>query len=538
MHYDTIISNGRVFDGSGESERRIDIGLKGDQIEQIGALSHDTADNRIDATNAIVCPGFIDAHSHSDVYLLLEPSAASKLYQGVTTEICGNCGASAAPLLEKYNLPSDWQAQLNKANGALPPTDPKTRSSVPPAPAPWSTVADYHERFKAAQPAINAALLIGHNTLHAGVCGYEPRAATSGELRRMIRSLEQAFEEGAIGISSGLVYPPGSAVPQEELIELTKVAAKYDGRYTTHMRSETARLLEAIDEAIHIAEQAGARLQISHLKTGNRDAWNKLPRALEKIDSASKHIAIGADRYPYLAGCTDLDIVLPDWASHGGRPVVLERIRNPKTREKIRAELLGRPDGYWNHVMIGSTTFEKLKGEYLPDAARSLGMNEVDALLHLIDTDELTTGGIFFGMSEENMWTILADPRVSIGSDASLRAPWGPLASDHPHPRAYGTFTRFLRAALDNKIVNLPEAIRKMTALPAEQFGLKKRGLLKKGYFADILIIDPTTTIEKSTYKDPHRLSEGMKHIFVNGVEALSQGQHTSKRAGRLLTRT
>jgi N-acyl-D-amino-acid deacylase len=517
MNFDLKIINGRVFDGSGSDSIHCDIGINNDTITEMGDLSEATAKQTIDASGCMVCPGFIDAHSHSDTYLLLEPSAASKIYQGVTTEICGNCGASAAPLNGAYKMPSDW---LDKEYAK-----------------PWSSVAEYRERFAEAQPAVNAALLVGHNTLHAGICGYEPRAATADEMTRMFQTLEQALDEGAIGLSSGLVYPPGSAVPREEIIELARVVARHGGLYTTHMRSESSRLLEAIDEAIDIAGRSGARLQISHLKASGSDNWNKLDAALEKVRSARRRMDVGSDRYPYTAGSTDLDIVLPGWASHGGRAVVLARLRDPATRRKIRDELAGHPPGYWDNVMIGSTSHEAFKGRYLPEAASALDMHEVDALLYLIDSDDLKTGGIFFGMSEENMWRVLAEPYVSLGSDGSLRAPWGPLSHDHPHPRAYGSHTKFLCAALNRQTVPLPEAIRKMTALPAEQFSLDRRGLLKKGFYADIAVFKPDALQEKTSYADPHRLSAGMRHLIVNGTRTLAEAKHTDLHGGRFLAR-
>ncbi|RLA44107.1 MAG: hypothetical protein DRQ97_11855, partial [Gammaproteobacteria bacterium] len=287
---------------------------------------------------------------------------------------------------------------------------------------------------------------------------------------------------------------------------------------------------------IDIAERSGARLQISHLKASGKSNWGKLDGALERLRTGDlSGRPIGADRYPYTAGCTDLDIVLPEWASHGGREVVLARLRNPETRKKIRTELMDHPPGRWDNVMIGSTQFDGFKGKRLTEVAESLDMDEVDALLHLIDSDDLKTGGLFFGMSEKNMWRVLAEPYVSLGSDGSLRAPWGPLSHDHPHPRAYGSHTKFLRAALDGQTVPLAGAIHKMTALPAKQFGLKKRGLLKEGYFADIAIFNPDDLKENTTYANPHQLSDGMRHVIVNGFHILKDGKHTENRGGKFL---
>ncbi|MDF7826400.1 D-aminoacylase [Pontiellaceae bacterium B12227] len=535
MEFDIKIMNGNILDGSGKTATHCDIGIKNNRITKMGDLSDAKAEKNVDATGLTVSPGFIDAHSHSDTYLLLEPSAASKVYQGITTEICGNCGASAAPLNGGYKMPSDW---LDKDYSAIRDKF-HTFKCVKSAQhiAPWQTVSDYRACYSLSKPAINAALLVGHNTLHAGICGYEPRAATADEMKKMFQTLEQALDEGAIGLSSGLAYPPGSAVPREEIIELAKVVAQYDGLYTTHMRSESGGLLEAIDEAIDIAERSGAKLQISHLKASGSDNWNKIDAAFGRIRAAQSRMQIGSDRYPYTAGCTDLDIVLPLWATYGGRDAILERLRTSNVRKKLRNELMEHPDGYWDNVMVGSTQYEEFKGKYLPEVAVTLNLNEVDALLKLIDEDDLKTGGIFFSMSDDNLWRVLAEPYVSIGSDGSMRAPWGPLSHDHPHPRAYGSHTKFLRAALDGKTVPLPEAIHKMTGLPAEQFNLKNRGLLKEGYAADILIFDPDRIKENTTYADPHQLSEGMVHVFVNGFHCLEDGKHTELRGGTFLAR-
>ena len=347
MKIDMKIINGTIIDGSANGVIHCDIAFNDGIITNMGELSALEAEKTIDATGLTVCPGFIDAHSHSDTYLLLEPSAASKVYQGITTEICGNCGASAAPLNGDYKMPSDWldkdYSNIGRTAG-VPPASAQPRTAGVPTAPPWSTVAEYRDRYAEAKPAINAALLIGHNTLHAGICGYEPRAAIPEEMNKMFQALEQALDEGAIGLSSGLAYPPGSAVPREEIIELCKIVAKHGGLYTTHMRSESGGLLEAIDEAIDIAERSGAKLQISHLKASGSDNWNKIDAAFAKIRNAQSRMQIGSDRYPYTAGCTDLDIVLPQWATYGGRDAILERLRDSTIRNKNRNELLDNPD--------------------------------------------------------------------------------------------------------------------------------------------------------------------------------------------------
>ncbi len=520
MKFDLLIKNGTVLDGTGAEATRTDIGISGERIVAIGDLSEAEAIKTIYAIELLVLPGFIDVHSHSDAYLLIEPRASSKVFQGVTTEVCGNCGASAAPRLGDAKLPSDWQDK--------------------PFPGTWRTVAEYRKIFDQVKPAVNEALLIGHNTLHRGVSGYEPRGATPDELKEMCRALEQALDEGGCGLSTGLIYPPASAVPSDELIALAKVCAAKHKIYTSHMRSEGKALLEAIDEAVDIGRRSGARIEISHLKTSGKDNWHKIDAALAKIEAArAEGIEVAADRYPYTAACTDLDIILPDWALYDGKAAVLARLADSEVRKKIRGEILaGRGEFGFSTVMIGSVEnplFHTFKGMKVDDAAKRLGMEPVDALLHIIENDELRTGGIFFGMCEENMWKILAQPWVMIGSDASLRAPDGILSKDHPHPRAYGSFTKLLRASLDGQTVPLPEMVRKMTSLPAEHFRLNGRGVLKKGNFADVVVFDPAKVKENTTYGKPHQLSEGVVALAVNGTLTIENGALTGKRSGMFL---
>jgi N-acyl-D-amino-acid deacylase len=520
MKFDLLIKNGTMLDGTGAEVVRADVGICGERIAVIGDLSKAEASQTIDATGQFVCPGFIDTHSHSDAYLLIEPRASSKVFQGITTEVCGNCGASAAPRLGDAKLPSDWQDK--------------------PFPGTWSTVAEYRKLFEQAKPAVNEALLIGHNTLHRGISGYEPRGATPDELKAMCKALEQALDEGGCGMSTGLIYPPASAVPREEVIELSKVCAAKNKIYTSHMRSEGKQLLEAIDEALDIGRRSGARVEISHLKTSGKENWHKLDAALDMIEAArAEGLEVAADRYPYTAACTDLDIILPDWALYDGKEAVLARLRDPETRGRIRDEVLaGRGEFGFSTVMIGTVEnplFQGLKGLRVDEAATQLGMDPVDALLHIIEKDELRTGGIFFGMCEENMWKILAQPWVMIGCDASLRAPDGILSHDHPHPRAYGSFTKLLRASLDGQTVALPEMIRKMTSLAAEHFRLKDRGVLKKGFFADVAVFDPEKIKEHTSYLHPHQLSEGIETLVVNGALTIAGGQLTGNRRGRFL---
>jgi N-acyl-D-amino-acid deacylase len=348
------------------------------------------------------------------------------------------------------------------------------------------------------------------------------------------------MDEGARGFSTGLIYPPGLFAGAEEVTRLAAVVGRRGGVYASHLRSESATLLEALDEFLAVGRASGARLQVSHLKTSGSENWGKLDAAFERIRRAREDgVTVAADRYPYTAGWTDLDVVLPTWAKAGGRDAILARLRDADTRRRLRDELwASRPAEAWAGVIVGSVKvaeWRDLQGQPVPDVARRLGLDPVDAILAVLDRDELRTGAFFAGMSEENMFRILADPRVMLGSDASIRSTTGPLSQDYPHPRAYGCMPRFLRLALDGRTVPLAEAIRKMTALPAEHFGLGDRGLLRRGLKADVTVFDPARVRDTSDYARPHSLAEGVRHVVVNGVAVLANGALTGQRSGRFL---
>jgi len=305
------------------------------------------------------------------------------------------------------------------------------------------------------------------------------------------------------------------------------------------MRSEGKGLLQAVDETLGIARATGVRVQISHLKTSGRNAWHLLPAALAAIEAARREgVSVAADRYPYTSSCTELDVIFPDWATAGGHDAEMGRLREPAERRRIREAIMAsHADDYWDMVTIGSTGERnaRFRGVPLRQAAAALGLEPVDAALYLIESDDLTTSAFFQGMNEDNMWQILAQPYVMLGSDASLRAPWGPLAAEYPHPRAYGTFPRFLRAALDGRTVPIEEAIRKATSLPAEHFGLVDRGLIAVGKMADLVVFDPLSVADRATYSDPHRLAEGVVHVVVNGIPTLVERELSGRRAGQWL---
>jgi N-acyl-D-amino-acid deacylase len=532
MQLDFIFRNATVFDGTGAKPRVQDVGICGDKIVAIGDLSAHQAPAERDSTGLWLTPGFIDAHTHSDAFLLLEPYSPSKLTQGVTTEIGGQCGGSAAPRLNGARLPSDWEAQTY-------PPRPGQPSQVGPN---WTTVADYRTCFDAARPATNFILFAGHNTLRKGVMGDAPKAATPEDIAGMCRNLDQALEEGAWGVTTGLIYHPGVHSRPEEVLALAKACAQKGGMYATHMRSEGDTLLEAIDEVLALTRATGIRTQISHLKTSQPQNWHKLPAALEKIEAArAEGFHVYADRYPYLSAGTDLDIVLPDWASAGGNAEILRRLDDVRTCGQIAAEIdaSGRnPDT----IMIGGTWAPETKccsgktvGEIMRATCRTMGA----VITWILRMDRSRTGAFFFGMNEENLLTILKQPWVMPGSDASLRAPWGPLGRDTPHPRAYGTHPKYFRMLTEQLHIVPEEAIRRMTSLPAQAFGIRKRGEIRVGHYADLVLLNPANWRDTATYQRSHAFSTGVDTVMVNGSPVFMGGQinPSAPRKGAFLTR-
>ena len=531
MTFDTILRQATVIDGTGRPAFTADIGLCGERIGAIGDLSGVQAPAEIPAAGLWATPGFIDVHTHSDAFLLLEPFSPSKVLQGVTTEIGGQCGGSAAPRLNGARLPSDWEAQTYPPRPGRETTGPN-----------WTTVADFREALAACHPATNLILFAGHNTIRKGVMGDAPRAARPDEVAAMCRTLEQALDEGAWGISTGLVYHPGIHATPEEVLALATACARRGGFYATHMRSEGDRLLEAIDEVLALTRATGIRTQISHLKTSGRANWSKLPAALEKIEGArAEGLALHSDRYPYLSAGTDLDIVLPDWAAAGGNAAILQRLDDPRTCARIAAELdaSGRDPA---DIMIGGTWSPATRAcsgktirQLMEATCRTMGT----VITWILREDRSRTGAFFFGMCEENLLTILSQPWVMPGSDASLRAPWGPLGRDYPHPRAYGTHPTFFRTLTERLGLSPEAAIARMTSLPAAAFAIRDRGILREGAYADLALLHPATWRATATYARPHAFALGTEAVFVNGSPVVLGGQlnPSAPRRGRFLKR-
>ncbi len=520
------IVNGTVVDGTGRPGFVGEVCVDGDRIAEVvasGPVKVEAGEAQvIDASGCLVTPGFVDAHAHSDAYLILEPDAPSKLTQGITTEINGQCGGSVAPRYGEARLSSDWAALLGERLN-------------------WRSLAEYRAELERARPALNTIQFIGHNTLRSSVVGYAGRAATPDELRAMKRLLEASLDEGGWGLTTGLVYQPGKYSTPAEVTELAKVAAAHGGYYATHMRSEGDRIEAAIDEVLELVRATGIRAEISHLKTSGRENWPKLDRVLEKLEAAiAAGELLGSDRYPYCAAGTDLDIVFSDWAGEGGAPAEMRRLGDPQLRSKIVSEINASARD-WSTVMVGGTWSEatrqysgKTVAEILAagDAAGTPG----ELICSILEQDGCKTGGFFFGMSEANLKKIYSREWIVPGSDASLRAPWGPLGADHPHPRAYATMPEFYRRVRELGF-SREATVARMTSVPAARFGIRGRGRLERGAFADLVVWKESEFKSRSTFAVPHQFCGGVKLTMVNGTVPYREGKFTGQRGGRLLER-
>lgn len=532
----TRIANGTIVDGTGRPAFVGDVLVADERIVDVlpGGVASATDAETVDASGCLVSPGFIDAHAHSDAYLVLEPDAPSKVTQGVTTEINGQCGGSIAPRYGEARLSGDWATLLG---------DRLT----------WRSLAEYRDVLAAAKPAVNTVQFVGHNTLRSSVVGYAGRSATPAELDAMRRLLERTLDEGGWGLTTGLIYQPGKYATAAEVEALAAVAAAHGGLYATHMRSEGDQILAAIDEVIALARKTGIRAEISHLKTSGPKNWHKLDAVLEKIEQGmDEGVLLGADRYPYCAAGTDLDVLLPDWAQEGAAVAEMARLRTPERRARIVREI-DALDRDWSTVMIGGTwhadnkrfcgktvreIIELANGRMIecdhPPKPPNLTPGEL--ICQILEKDGCKTGAFFFGMSEANLDRICAQPWIVPGSDASLRAPWGLLASDHPHPRAYATMPEFYRR-VRGLGVSREEAVARMTSVPARRFGIRGRGVLEKGAFADLVVWEEAAFAAKATYLRPHQFSDGVRLVMVNGVVPYANGAFTGRRGGRFLER-
>ncbi|MFZ3136505.1 MAG: D-aminoacylase [Thermodesulfovibrionales bacterium] len=525
---DLLIRGGLIYDGTGSEPFEGDIGISGDRIAFIhrktgGRKQKAVAAGRIiDAKDMAVAPGFIDTHAHSEFTLLADPRAEGKISQGITTEINGNCGLSAAPLLGEA---------LKRREEDLKELGIRER---------WSDFEEYFKILEERGLSMNFASLTGHGNIRACVTGYEDRKSTASEIKKMCILLKKSVKEGAIGLSTGLIYPPGLYADTEELIALSVPCNNLI--YTSHMRSEGDRLIESIEEIIRIGSEAGIKVHISHIKTSGDKNWHKIDKAVSLIEeSRKKKITVTCDRYPYTAASTDLDVVLPDWVYEGGTEEELKKLKNPEVKEKIKRVILSEhPEkDYWDTIYISSASLIKnrwMEGKSLARIADHVNAEPVDMLLKILADEKLRVGAIFSSMCEENLRRFISLPYVTIGTDSSARSADGPTYKGKPHPRGFGSFPRFLgQYVRDKSLMSLSEAICKITMLPAQIFNIHKRGVLKNAAFADIVLFDYKRIIDKATFDKPFLKPEGIDYVIVNGKSAIWEGELTGIRAGRVL---
>ncbi len=524
---DLLIKGGTVIDGTGNPRIVTDVGVSGDRIVAVENLSEANASKTIDASGLIVAPGFIDIHSHADYTLLASPTADSKIHQGVTLEVVGNCGVSAAPISDERRTEAIANAVLGGAGLDWE----------------WDTVESFLGRLRQTGTSVNVAALVGHGAIRTLVMGSTDTQPTGAQLEKMEGEMDRAMQSGAFGLSTGLIYPPNVYAGTNEIVALAKRAALAGGIYTSHIRGEGDTLLEAIDEAIEVGLRAGLPVEISHLKAQGMHNWHKMPKAIERIETArAAGLDVTADMYPYTASNTTLTALLPAWAHAGGRHAMLERLQDGRARQKIREalSLSAYPDlpSYWDRIFISSCDKRPdTEGRNLRELAAERNVAPEDVVMDLLVEVAGDASMIEFMMSDENVELGLRYPHVMIGSDGEGRAAEGILSQGKPHPRNYGTFARVLgHYSRDKKLFPLEIAVQKMTGLPATKLRLRERGLLKSGYFADITIFNADEVADRSTFTDPHQYAGGIHAVIVNGETVIWKGKHNGARPGRVIT--
>lgn len=511
-----LIENATVVDGSGSSAFESNVLIESERISYIGKERF-RAKRIIDGRGLILTPGFIDTHSHSDFTIIADPRAEGKITQGITTEINGNCGVSATPIEGEV---------LERRKPEFDELGIK----------PWRDLTEFKEILKNIRPATNFAGLCGHGNLRGIVLGYRNIRAEKRDLDKMRELLRRELSQGVLGLSTGLIYPPGIFSTTEELIELSKTLKGFKAIYTTHIRSEGNSLLASIEEAITIGRKAKVPVHISHLKTSGEENWWKIEAVFAAVEEAQKEgVKITADRYPYTASATDLDAFLPSWIIEGSRDEIIGRLKTKRARAEIKRVI--KEKKLLEKIIISHVQFEGHKdfeGKRLGELTNY--HNAQDFVCDLLIHCSLNVGVIYFSMSEENLRKILSKPYVMIGTDSSARSTDGVTRRGKPHPRGFGSFPRFFRKyVFDDKLLSLEEAVRKCTSLPAKVFGLRGRGLIKEGYFADLVLFDPSEIGDRATYQEPFIISSGIKYVIVNGAVTVEDGVLTGDRNGRWL---
>jgi N-acyl-D-amino-acid deacylase len=527
--YDLVIRNGTVYNGDGGAGIVADVAVQGDRIAAVGAFDGAGA-REIDATGLAVAPGFINMLSWATETLLEDGKSQSDIRQGVTLEVMGE-GWSMGPLNqamkdEAVRLMGDIRYDIT-----------------------WTTLGEYLQQLEDRGISTNVASFVGATTVRIHTMGYEDRAPTAQEMAQMEDLVAAAMEEGALGVGSSLIYAPASYSSTAELIALCRVAARYGGRYISHMRSEGPQLLEAVDELITIAREAGIGAEIYHLKAAGSTNWGKLEDVFAMIETArAEGLDITTDMYTYTAGATGLDAAMPGWVQEGGPEAWIERLGDPEIRARVIEEMKRPGDGWENLyyeaggpdrlLLLGfrNDALKPLTGKTVAEVAQMRGTSPEDTIIDLVIEDQSRVGTAYFLMSEENVVKQIAKPWMAFGSDAESLAPEGVFLKSNPHPRAYGNFARLLgKYVREEQVIPLAEAVRRLTALPADNLGLQDRGRLQAGYFADIAVFDPATIIDHATYAEPHQYATGMRYVVVNGAPVLMEGEHTGATPGRFI---
>ncbi len=523
--FDLVIKDGLVYDGLGNPGLVTDIGISRDLIKYLGKISYSRGRAVLEARGLAVAPGFIDVHDHSDVQLLVNPKAESAVHQGITTTISGNCGSSPFPIAdeifeqEKDSLKKRYEIDLT-----------------------WRDIRGFFSRIEEKGIALNYGTLIGQGAIRGAAMGFNDRAPKPAELEKMKALVSENLKNGALGLSSGLEYTPGSFAQPDELVELCKIVALAGGVYATHMRDEGDTLIESLMETIDVAKKSGVSVQISHFKVAYPRNWGKIDAAIVEIEEAKKDgVDIFCDRYPYIAGATSLDFNFPLWARQGTTEEFLSRLKDPYQDAKLRSYIAEREKKLesWDKVVISYVLTEKnrkFEGKNILEASREAGKPPYEFMRDLLIEENDQVGIVIFMMKEENLTRILAHPLVGIGTDGEARAPYGLLGRGKPHPRVYGTFPRAIgKYVREEKLLKLEEMLKKMTSVPARRFGLQKRGVVRAENIADLVIFDPDKIIDKATWKEPHQYPAGVEYVLVNGEIVIDKGSHTGKLPGKIL---
>lgn len=527
--YDIILRNGTVYDGTGGAPRRVDVAIKGDRIAAVGNLAGTRARSEVDVRGLAVAPGFINMLSHSEISMIADPRSMGELKEGVTTQIFGE--GSMGP------LNAEMKQRRLEQQGDI-------KYDIP-----WNTLREYMQYLEQRGVSQNFASFVGAGTVREYVLGLGDVQPTADQLRQMQELVRAAMQDGALGVTTALIYPPNAFARTDELIALSKVASQYHGKYIAHIRSEANGLMDAIDETIRIAREAHIPVEIYHLKVAGAANWNKMDAVIGRIEAAQKSgVKITADMYTYTAGATGLTSTMPPWVLDGGYDALYKRLRDPETRNKIAAAMRTPTDEWENFFVLSgspdrillvgfkSDQLKPLTGKTLAEAAKMRNQDPAEAAMDLILEDQSRITTVYFVMSEENVKKQIALPWVSFGSDAASMAPEGVFLKSSTHPRAYGCFTRLLgKYVRDEKVISLSEAIHRLSGLPATNLELDHRGFIKPGYFADITIFDPNEIADRATYENPHQYSVGVKHVFVNGVQVLKDGEYAGTKPGRAL---